>query len=203
MPKRIFLIPLVSILLFSIFVWQSLPVQDCDPCPDTDSIQDSYQCDDSVTFGVVKTRRTLLINSVLFGAMALGALGTFVILPMMFDAPGTEHDPTVWGCVVMVLALPMMAFISITCPSTRRRIQLSEVGKRLSDGRSHRMGMRGHGPCSAHDGIYLYHRFLDSLLIRSLTNGIDHQSDTCAGGPLFYGWRFSLKKRLWIKWIAH
>jgi len=114
MPKRIFLIPLVSILLFSIFVWQSLPVQDCDPCPDTDSIQDSYQCDDSVTFGVVKTRRTLLINSVLFGAMALGALGTFVILPMMFDAPGTEHDPTVWGCVVMVLALPMMAFISIT-----------------------------------------------------------------------------------------
>jgi len=56
----------------------------------------------------------LATTTIFFGCPALLSLGFFVILPMMFDAPGSENDPRVWGMALSVASFPCLTAISVT-----------------------------------------------------------------------------------------
>ena len=54
-----------------------------------------------------------VIGTLAWGVVGLGSLGMLMMSAMMFDAPGSEHNPYLWVIVGSLIALPLLCLASV------------------------------------------------------------------------------------------
>lgn len=63
---------------------------------------------------VMRTRTVAAIFlSLLLLLCAAASLVTFLFIPFLFDAPGTEDQPAVWAMAGAILSFPLMCLVAI------------------------------------------------------------------------------------------
>ncbi len=55
----------------------------------------------------------MIITSVLYGLTALLSLGGFIIIPMLFDAPGSEENTALLAFATCLIAYPFTCILAI------------------------------------------------------------------------------------------